>query len=554
MKIPVYIAAGLLLLAACARPVAPEGGPKDTAPPQMDSLRSTPNYATRFSPRRIRLVFDEWIVLKDAATQIIVSPPLDKRPEVVLRGRTVTVAFDKNETLRPNTTYTINFGTAVQDLHENNPAKDLRFVFSTGDYIDSLTVRGSIADAFSGAFVDKVAVMLYDNLADSALQKERPYYFARADQTGRFVIPNVKAGTFRLVAIEELQENLRWNPERDERIGFPDTLVQTGDSMQMVYKIKLFRDVQRQRLAGREAGRYGRVRLTFAAPPDSIVPRPDSAGVRLLTERQGDTLFVWYDRDAPAAWKLLVGPDTVAVRELSREDFLANHRVAWGDVAAPAAPRRRPNQPAAPAAAAAPPPKTVSISPFRTAVLPFNAPPVAFDTARWVLLLDSVRVRDFSVAPDSTSPRNLVLQTAWQPDKTYRLRLLPGAATDFYGAANADTLSRTFLVLSEKQLGSLTLTLQNLRAGSQYVVQLLEDPRLETERRFVAAASEQSLTFPNLPTAVYSVRVIEDHNANGRWDTGSFAARRQPEPVFLKKLETLRANWEVKVEMALSDR
>lgn len=543
-----------LLLAACARPIPPEGGQKDTAPPKVDSLRSTRNYATRSNPRRIQLVFDEWIVLKDAANQLVVSPPLAKRPEVLLRGRTVSVVFDKKEVLRPNTTYTLNFGTAVQDLHEGNPAKDLRFVFSTGDFIDSLSVRGSVADAFTGELVTKVAVMLYENLVDSALQKERPYYFTRVDQGGKFVIPNVKAGVFRLVAVEELRDNLRWDPSAGERIGFSDTLVQTDDTAQIAYVLKLFRDVPRQRLTTRETSRYGRLRLTFAAPPDSVVLRADTAGIRLLTEREADTLFVWYDRaDSVGAWNLLVDADTVAVRpdrSGSREDFLKNHRVLWVD--APAAPRRRANQP--PPQASGLPPKTVSISPFQAAVLPFNTPPAAFDTARWVLLADSVPVHNFAVTPDSAGPRNLVLQLAWKPGTTYRLKLLPGAITDFFGVANADTLSRNLLIWSEKQLGALSLTLQNLRPGGQYLVQLLENERLESERVFVAPAAGQVLTFTNLPALTYTVRVIEDRDANGRWDSGSFAARRQAEPVFVRKLEALRANWEVKVEMVLDEK
>ena len=159
---PVWLLA--LALVSCARQGAPTGGPKDTTPPSVDTLYSTRNYSTRFRPSKIELRFDEWVTLSDAANQIVVSPPLAKRPEVVLRGKTVTLTFDPSEQLRDSATYTINFGTAVKDLHEGNPVKDLRFVFSTGDLIDSLRVSGKVVDALTGDPVENISVMLYDCL------------------------------------------------------------------------------------------------------------------------------------------------------------------------------------------------------------------------------------------------------------------------------------------------------------------------------------------------------------------------------------------------------
>ncbi len=547
--LPVWVA---LLLAACARPVAPDGGPKDTQPPRVDSLHSTPNLSTRFNPRRIELSFDEWVVLKDVNTQVVVSPPLAKRPDITLKGHTVTVELDKAEALRPNTTYTINFGNAIQDLHEGNAAKDLRFVFSTGDFIDSLSLAGRVSDAYSGDLIDNAAVMLYDNFADSALQKERPYYFARSDKSGQFLIQNVKAGTFRCVAVEDLDNNLRWNPAT-ERIGFPDTLLTLNDSTKLFLQLKISKQPPRQRLIERAATRYGRIKLVYATPPDSLpTPLADTAGIRLLTERRVDSFYVWYDRPvAGGPWNLLVGPDTVAVKSLSREDFLKSHRVSWGDVNAIPGGRRKPSQPETAATA---PAKVVSVNPFRSVTMPFSTPPAAFDTALWVLMLDSVRVRNFSIAPDSSSVRQLVLSTPWQSGKTYQLILLPGAVTDFYGVANADTLPRTFLVVSDKQLGSLALNFKNLQRDTPYFVQILDGNNVDQERRFTPESADLRIAFPNLQAVTYTVRLVEDRNGNGRWDAGSFSERRQPEPVFTRKLEALRANWEVEVEMDLAEK
>ncbi len=164
---------------------------------QSGYRRQHAEFQHAFSQRRIELVFDEWVTLSDVGTQVVVSPTLLKRPEVKLKGKKVVVELPEEDTLRPNTTYTINFGTAVKDLHEGNPAENLRFVFSTGDYLDSLTVNGSVVDAFTGDPVEKVSVMLYENLGDSVPRKERPYYFARTNKTGQFSIQNVRPGRFK---------------------------------------------------------------------------------------------------------------------------------------------------------------------------------------------------------------------------------------------------------------------------------------------------------------------------------------------------------------------
>ncbi|HRI60585.1 MAG TPA: Ig-like domain-containing protein [Saprospiraceae bacterium] len=536
------------LLFACARQGAPTGGPKDTDPPKVDTATSTRNFSTRFSSRRIELGFDEWVTLTEVGTQVVVSPPLAKRPEITLKGKKVIVEFNEKDTLRPNTTYTINFGLAVKDLHEGNPAKDLRFVFSTGDYLDSLTVRGNIVDAFTGDPVDNVSVMLYDNLSDSVVRKEKPYYFARTDKTGLFDIQNVREGTFKVTAIEDASGDLKWDGQ-NERIGFPDSLLALNDSTKGLIRIKLFKNQPKFRFFDSKTLRYGLVKLTFTASPDSVVIRTEASDVRLLAEHIQDTIFVWYDRPVPTPWQLLAGADTVEVRNLLRENFFKNYKFSPTDLGSGGGSKKRAGTEPAAQAGAPRLVKNVSQHPSKPAVIPFNAPITAVDTSKWLFKLDSIDVRDFSAKPDSTAPRNLNITVAWKPGKSYKLTLLPGAVTDFYGTANVDTLERLLGVYAEKQLGGLNLTLQDLKPGSRYVLQLLNGSTLEEERIVEANAAEQKVVFTNLLAATYTARLIEDRNRNGHWDTGDYFAHRQPEPVFTKKLDALRANWELEATM-----
>lgn len=531
------------LLFACARQGSPTGGPKDVEPPKVDTTLSTRNFSTRFSARRVELVFDEWVALSDVGTQIVVSPPLAKRPEITLKGKKVIVEFNEKDTLRPNTTYTINFGTAVKDFHEGNPAKDLRFVFSTGDFLDSLEVRGSVVDAFTGEPVENVSVMLYDNLADSVVRKEKPYYFARTDKVGQYSIQNVREGAFKVVAIEDASGDLKWDGQ-NERIGFADTLLQLDDSTRGFLSLRLFKSQPKFRLFDSKTPRYGLVKLAYTSSPDSVRIQTETPDVRFFTEKMQDTLFVWYDMPEPAGWQLLAGNDTVQVRNLPREAFFEKYKFAPADLAAGSGERRGGSQSPTPGVV-----KNVSQHPSKPAIVPFNAPVASVDTSKWLLVLDSVRVTDFSAKPDSALPRNLNINVAWKPGKSYRLTFLPGAVTDFYGVANADTLERMLGVYAEKQLGGLNLTMQALKPGSRYVLQLLNGNTLEEERAFDAEAVEQKLIFTNLVAATYTARLIEDQNRNGRWDTGDYFAHRQPEPVFTKKLDQLRANWELEVTM-----
>lgn len=537
-----------LLLCACARQGAPTGGSKDTTPPKVDTVLSTRNFSTRFSQRRIELVFDEWITLSDVGAQVVVSPTLAKRPELKLKGKKVIVELPEEDTLRPNTTYTINFGTAVKDLHEGNPADNLRFVFSTGDYLDSLTVRGSVVDAFTNEPVDKVSVMLYENLADSVPRKERPYYFGRTGKTGQFLIENVRPGSFKVVAIEDVSGDLKWDGQ-NERIAFPDAVLSVNDTTKPSLTLKLFKNQSKRRLIDSKTIRFGLEKLIFTAPPDSVSLLNNATDLHFLVEKIQDTLLVWYDMTEPAGWQLYVDSDTVQVKNLPREDFLKNHKLIFADeVRVNASAGKFAGKPAAPPGGANTV-KNISLSPAKPAILPCNTPVVAIDTSKWLFLLDSNRVENFTARPDSAAPRNLQLSLAWKPGKAYKLTLLPGAMTDFYGVANTDTLQRIFNILGEKQLGSLTLSIENLVPRMHYVLQLLNGQNVETERVFEAELTDKKLIFNSLQAATYTTRLIEDRNANGRWDSGDYFAHLQPEQIFSKKLDPLRANWELEATM-----
>lgn len=552
-------------LGACARQGAPVGGPKDTQAPRVDTTKSTPNFSTQFDQRRIELVFDEWVVLSDVTTQIVVSPPLDKRPEVLLKGKKVIFQFDKSEVLRENTTYTLNFGTSVKDFRENNPAEDLRFVFSTGDFIDSLGFRGNVKDAFTGQPVENISVLLYENLADSAVRNERPYYFTRTDKTGNYRFENLRGGTYRVITLDDTDQNLRW-VGATERIGFRDSLLVLNDSMRSFIPLTLFNSRPAFRLTGVQTRQYGRVKLGFSTATSGLeyeVLAPN--GGTFIPEKTIDSLVIWYDLPQDTAWRLVVKRplvqqkilekdsldlrfDTISVGKQAKEAFLKTQQQDFGDETAvtPTSNRSRGKT-----SGDTPPParlrsvQTVTQIHSKKALLPFVWPISAVDTSRWELREDSTQVWDFGVMPDSSSPRRLYLENKWKQGKSYTLILYPGAIKSLWGQDNTDTLRRIFNVPTEKQLGNLLLTIPKLEPGSAYVLQLLNGVKTEDERIFVADAESQKFVFQYLPVAAYTVRLILDRNQNGRWDSGDYDALQQPELIYTQKLDPLRANWDL---------
>lgn len=567
----IFVLALLTALFGCANPIAPEGGPKDLDPPKLKPEQSTRNFQTRFKKQDIVLAFDEWVELRDVFTQVIISPPLAKRPEIVRKKKTIQVLFDKDEVLRDSATYVINFGQAIRDITEGNVAP-IVFVFSTGDYIDSLSVEGQINDAWTGKPMDKTLFMLYENLADSVVRKERPFYFAMTDKEGKFKVNNVKSGTFKAVALNDLNLNYRFDSDA-EQIGFLDSnLVLSGklitdtvavkldtlsqDSLQndsltvgtdsfQVSKprlpptpkvsLRLFAAEKPLFLRSKDATKYGQVKLTFNQPPTDAKLSFDSLGQVVVLENDKDTLRLWYHHPVQdTVWRVFVqrdtSMDTVLVKSGLRAGFLAAAKLTTA--------AKQTGQPV----------KLIPGQPFR---LPFNYPLASFDAANIRLLEDTMKtVVQPQLSFDSLSRRTLVVKYPWKQGIGYELQVLPGTVTAIFGLSNADSIEQKMTVGQAKDFGTLTLKVVQLDTAKAYVIHLVDKPDTPPMKIWkVADKSDFQVKLDLLPPATYTIELIEDLDRNGQWTTGSYDLHRQPERVIRKTLEELRANWELEAEV-----
>ena len=225
------VIAGLLyavsvMSSGCAQVGMPTGGLKDTLPPVL--LNSNPpDRSVNFNKDRIVLTFDEYIQLQDVQQNLLVSPVPKINPNVDFKLKTVTIRL--RDTLLKNTTYKIELGTSIRDLNENNPFRDFTYLFSTGGYIDSLTLSGNVEIAETGKADSTLFVFLYRDLSDSAVFKKKPTYITRVNKDGDFTFSNLAAGEYHVFALKD-ESGQKMYTSKKQMFAFSDSSVLISES------------------------------------------------------------------------------------------------------------------------------------------------------------------------------------------------------------------------------------------------------------------------------------------------------------------------------------
>jgi hypothetical protein len=210
---------------ACAKIGSPSGGPKDASPPRVIKT-SPPDSTINFVPKKkISITFDEYIELKDIFQELIISPPVGENAMAYTKGKSIVVEFPK-DIIYDTATYTLSFGNSITDINEGNILKNYEFIFSLKNYIDSMNVEGRVVNSFNHvADKDRMYVMLYKNLNDSAPLKEKPKYICRTDDTGNFSLHNLETGFYRLFALKDVNSNMIYDLP-NEQIAFADSFLE----------------------------------------------------------------------------------------------------------------------------------------------------------------------------------------------------------------------------------------------------------------------------------------------------------------------------------------
>lgn len=516
----------ILLIISCANPGTPTGGMKDEVPPIIVSSKPE-NGTTNFKEKKIEIRFDELIKFKDLKKQLVISPPMKNDPQIRPGGTASDrIKITILDTLSENTTYTINFGNSIQDNNEGNPYPNYRYVFSTGDYVDSLSLSGKIQDAFNEGYPENVMVVLYEvdsAYTDSVIYKELPRYVTNTIDSDTFRIDNLKAGKYMLFALEEKSSNLKYNALQDRMAFYPQEIT-IPDSNK--YLLKIFGEeapfsVKRPVHAGK-----GQVRFVFDSGADdldiSIIYPPKSDTVRNLLDfsKYRDTAIYWYSaRESDSIQFFVKSPihdiaDTVTVTLKSQKDVESLFEVKNKSTLAPS---------------------------NRLGVVS-NYPIIDFnkDSIRVMSLVDSSEVY-FEI--EQTALKSLKFDFEPKYNEKYAIQLLPGAVTNFFNVVN-DTIIETSSVKKKSAFGEIIFNINNIETYP-VIVELVQGKDAKIIRRKISTKKEE-YSFPDLKPGKYKLRIIIDENANGKWDPGSFLLKKLPEEVkyFSEEIE-LKANWDI---------
>ncbi|MDE6483615.1 MAG: Ig-like domain-containing protein [Rikenellaceae bacterium] len=588
-------ACAFVFYTGCANPSAPTGGPKDTLPPRILSMMPA-NYATWFKGGRITITFDEYVQLKDVQKEVIISPPLERRPMMSVKGRSVIIDFRDDIELDSATTYKIDFGKAIVDNNEGNVLYGFSYVFSTGGEIDSLAMSGQVVDAFRGDSLFNATLLFFDGRADSmsydsTLFIGKPLSTARTDSLGVFLATNLKPMDYRIYAIADENGNGRYEPGTD-RVAFLDSVY--NPALMPPFKVwwnrtrmrieaepqvtmRAFDEIAVRRQALTKITRTDKcvLSLEFAArSPRSfrmVMEGVDSSAFIFRRSRYGDTVDVWIDTLANGAL-----PDTLkgfvefmTVDSLGRDSLGArNFRLS-----PLREPRREPRKDEKPA------------NPFKVDVRassplnPYSSIDFIFKVPLRRAVPDSIKLTgevkeepkegprgdrrlernegpkeavfepaSFTFERDSIDILKWRLKSSWRPDSRYRLEILPDAFVDIYGHAN-DTLKADFSVMNPDDYTEINLAVK-ADSSKSYIVQLAD---LKGDTRYSEAVTGSGeLCFDYVePGVEYRIRIVEDSNGNGVWDGGDLVGRVFPERVAFfsddagKSVISTKAKWNI---------
>ncbi|MDR0294717.1 MAG: Ig-like domain-containing protein [Prevotellaceae bacterium] len=550
----VLLLAVVLLTGRCANVAqGPSGGPKDTIPPVL--LATMPEfYAVNQSPSKVILRFNEYVQVKDAARNVVVSPPSLQRPEIRLRGKTVQVVFD--DTLKTNATYTIDFGASISDLNEGNLFPPFCFVFSTGATIDSMMLTGKVLDAYTKEPVPVATVALYEDKSDTAIYKTLPVAITRTDNWGYFTLQNIKPIPYKMVAFVDKNNNLKYDAG-NEILAFLDstvlpvtvisdyktllTAIDPKDTVQLLarpYEWELYTSTEKvgkQFLKDQELTGKRQITLVFGQPHaivDSLIIKDINASdITMEHSRFSDTLIYWI-----TAASL---PDTLSAQiTYHRTDSLdllspltAPLRLQLKKEDKPDTKKDKDKEPEEPKLV-----PTINYSGetiMKQGVL-FKFPTLLTqnDLSKIQLWEKDIKDKDiqtpepFTLTADTVYLRQYRLQAKWQTGTSYELLLLPEAFMDIYGLVN-DSITKAIITENPDKYSSMKFVMTGVDSA-QIIVQLLSEKKDRILREEIITA-DGTVEMDYLRAGKYTLRLIRDDNRNGIWDPAIYLEGRQPE-------------------------
>jgi uncharacterized protein (DUF2141 family) len=529
----IFILVVCFFFANCANRGTPTGGEKDITPPVI--TKAIPeNFSTNFTGNEIKIYFNEYVKIKNLQKQLIISPPLDPEPEITpLGSASKYITIKIFDTLQPNTTYAFNFGESIVDNNEENPYPYYRYVFSTGNYIDSLSVKGIILDAINRKPEEFVSVALYDvdsTFTDSIIYKEKPKYITNTlDSTTTFKLENLKAGTYLMLALKEDNSNYTFQQKTD-KIGFLNDFITVSTDTTAIYTLKLFNEeldfkatrpklLAENKIAFGYEGDYKNMKI------DVISDVPENFESKLTKDQKTDSLLYWYMPKIEADSLLFLVTNTsysdtltVKLKKINKDSLVIN------------------------------PIQSGTLSFNDNFEIEANIPLIEMDKEKITILRkDSTQV-DFTTTFDEFNNKYTLLFKKKEQER-YKIQMLPETFTDFFGNKN-DTLNYSLNTKQYFDYGNVRVSLIN--AVYPVIVQLTNDKGEVQAEQYVTKPG--FIDFRYLSAGNYFLRVVYDTNKNKKYDPGNYLNKIQPERVsHHPDLVEVRAGWDGVITFTLLD-
>ena len=597
----------LLLTAACASIGNPDGGRFDETPPRV--VGSSPaDGAVNVSKRKVQILFDEYIKLEKASEKVVISPPQIEPANVRADGKRVKVDF--YDSLRANTTYTIDFSDAIEDNNEGNPMGQYTFSFSTGDVIDTMQVSGRVLNAADLEPIKGIMVGLYpaDSTWNDTLFRTRPFLrVSRTNGEGRFTIKGVKDGAYRVRALEDKDGDFVFS-QKNERVAFDTTVYVTGSfpdvRMDTVWRDSLWYDSIRVvpythytpddvlLLAFLEDGQERHLLKTvypeptsftfyFTAPSDST-PRIkglnfDERCLVADASLKNDTVTFWvtdtaliHRQDTLSMILSYMETDTLGQLVVTNDTLDLSPKTTYAKIAAERSKQieawekdreRRQKK--------AKKPLPYEENPYERTWLEAGFKPsgslapnqnVRYLAKEPILEVDTTKIHfyvkkdtdwlpaPFLFMPEERSAKSYMLYAEWEPGQKYRF-VMDTAAVVSVLEHESKSVRQEFHVRAVEEYGSIFIHVISPDTG--VVVQLLsKNDKVEAQQR---TDKEGNADFFFMKPGEYYMRCYVDANGNGQWDTGDYASGLQPERVYyfgkplpLKAQWDLRQDWDVR--------
>lgn len=498
-----------ILLFSCADQRPPSGGEKDITPPKAKKIVPE-NYTTNFHFDRIEITFDEFIKFNSNGGNIIISPKLNKTPKFELLGKKLKIIFQ--EILDNNTTYIINFGNSIKDYNEGNELNNFKYVFSTGDFIDSISIKGKTINAFDKTGLKEILIGLYPEDEDSFLLKE-PTYFIKTNEQGEFILENIKFGKYKIAALQDKNLNYIYDQE-SEMIGFLDNTINIDTNINNI-KIELFNNIKESKIKNYSNKEENHIVFNFTKAFSKLA-------LDISTYKESDVFY--YSLDKKQFHYYYNNTDTLktdfyfSINNTEKDSFSLSLKDGES--------------------------KTINYTSEAQIInnkslinINFNFP-ISETNKKNIVLQNEKKHLEYTY---SWKNNNKKLEIQTKKEDTIYLTIKENSFISFHKLTNTNSID-TFTNI-KKDISTLTIKLD---VAENLILELYNK-----DKKLISAdiVSRETIDFKNMKQGVYYIRLYKDKNKNNIWDNGNLKNKTQAEKTLVYKQIEIKANWDNEIKL-----